>query len=669
MLQQLRNPYWMKWGMWVVLGLTIPSFVAFYGFSNVNHSGQVAVGTLVTVKHNGETHELGRDEMLAARSDAANYFTQIAAAIVRDPNQMMGLQREIYEAMGSAPRVYAPFAVADVALSDRTHEMGIRVTDAQVSEFLRNQGVTAANFAERYGNASQYEVAASIRQQLQAESADRTVNSLARTSLWEVLQEYSLREEKLTISYARIPIQADPNLAITEAEIQAKYDELAKAESPIVLEPQKRVFEYVALRLPPRTLPMPTEEQIVAAYEAAPATDTELAQETGYVVRQIISRDPNQAEAALALIRAGADFGTTANNFSIDLRNLEFTDPETSPTMRGGLVAYTLQGNEVDAWGAPYMAFLSAAKVGDISDVLPTPQGFAIVKLEEKRGDTKKPLEQVRSIITARVRQQLQEQVTKDREGMTRENLATMRKARRSETTLAGIARVVNSTVETTSPTLTSSLFFPGMGNMSANGEAINRLRPERMSEPMSNSAGDVIVLRIKEVIPPTNRPLDTIRTRIEQQVRTDKAAADALAKAEAMKTRLQTNTDDRLTSVAAELSYEFATLEPSARQDVPPALATAPEAQTLLIASQKNDLFVLRGGTPELPTEYLVVRVEDVAEASKEAFLKEMQELERDLLAAKRKGYLEDFRRDAVASMNVEYNADFMGEENAGKQ
>lgn len=679
MLQQLRNPYWMKWGMWVVLGLTIPSFVAFYGFSNVGQGGtHVAVGTLITVEKDGEKHELGKNDLLAARSDAANYYYSIAAAIVPDPNQIAGLRREVYEALGSNPKLYAPFAVADVALQDRLQKLGIRVTDAQVSEYLRNQGVTQANFAQHFGRQTQYEVAANIRATLQTESAERTVNSMARTSLLELWQEYCLREERITASYASVPVETDPNATITEEQLKAKYDALVAAESPIVLEAEKRVYEYVALRLPPRSMPIPTEEQILAAYDAASATDPQFAQEAGYVVRQILispeagvddATARSQAQTALSMVSGGANFGNVADTFSLDLRNLEFTDPETSPTMRGGLLGYALTGNEVDAWGSDYMEFLKTASAGDISRVLKTPQGYAVVKLEEKRGEGKKPLADVRSILETKLRTELQEKAAKDREAQTAANLAAMRKARRSETTIQGIARAVNAEVQTTSPTLSSMNFIAGVGNLTREAESLRRLRAKRASEPLTTTNGDIVVLNVLEVIPPTNRPLDSIRTRIEQQVRTDMAADLALAKAKELRTRLETNSSDSLTSAAAEMSIEWGNLEPFARQSVPDKLNSAPEASTQLIAARKGDIILLRGGTPDVPIEYLVVKINDVSEPSKVDFLRDMQELERDLLAAKRKGYLEDFRRDAQTAFSVSYNPDFIGpEQQTGK-
>lgn len=674
MLQQLRNPYWMKWGMWVILGLTIPSFVLFYGFSgNPGAGSPVATGPLVTVRDGSRKVELGPQELLAARRAAAAYYTAVAATSVNDPNQLWGLRREVEEGLKQTPRLYADFAVGDVALNRRLDNLHIRVTDSQVSEYLRNQGVTAENLRQQFPGQSNYEIAASVRAQLRAEAAERTVNGMARTSLLELWQEYLLREERLTASYARISVDPDPALEITEEQLRAKYDELVAAGRPSVREPERRIYEYVILRAPVTALPSPTDEQMLAAYMEAPDDDPELAARPGISVRQLlipptVERNRQEARAAAAAARTriegGENFADVANEVSLDLRNLQFVDVDTSPTFLGGLVFHTEAAPLEAAWGREYADFVRQSEPGVLSDVLATPQGYVIARVEERVVAGKRPVEAVRQVLRERVRRSMAANQTAERERLSAENLARLRAARRAETRLEGIARAVDATVQTTSPTLSTSSFILGVGNLTRDADMLRRMRPERISDPLTTEAGDIVVLRIKEVIPPSNIPLDQIRPRIEQLVRTDVAAAAALAKAEQLRDVLLANPNDSLTSRAIELDLQAATIDSFTRESIPAEFRSALDADTVLISARKGDVLILRGGTAEQPFEYIVVRIEKVTEPDKVQFFANLQSLEQQLLAAKRQAYLEEFRRDAVASLQPEYNPDFIGQD-----
>jgi parvulin-like peptidyl-prolyl isomerase len=668
MLQQLRNPKWMKWGMWAILGLTIPSFVAFYGFSDIQGSGPRPAGEVLgSVQVDGEKVELKVDSMRAARETAAGYYSQIAAAVMPDPQQLRGLQQEIFSALDQNPRLYSQFAVSNVAMQQRVDERNLRITDNQVAEYLRAAGVNQENFKQLYGNRSEYEVKAMIRRQLETDMAERTVSGIARTSLLELWKEFLLQEEKLTASVARIPVTIDPTAAVSDEEVKAKYEDLVAAESPIVREEEKRRYEFVALRLPPRTPPAaPTDAELQALYDAAPETDTELNSHGGIQVRQLVFAGENalaRATEASARIKAGEPIASVADAISDDLRNLKFSDAESSPTLRGGLIPYLLQGDQEAAWGAEYARFVESADQGAISDVISTPQGLVIVQLDERRSAGRRPFEEVRDTLAARAREAAQEKQASEREALTTQNIGKIRAARRNVTNLAGVARELSLSVETTSPTLSTQFFIPGIGNLNRESEALTNLRTGSMSEVLQTPSGDAVVVRIAELIPPATLPMDAIRPRLEQQIRADKAATKANEAADVIIERLKTNPDDQLTSAAIELGYQGEVIESFSRQSVPDVLRTAENVSLKLAAARKGDVLTMLGGTVDMPVEIFIVRIEDVQEPTKEEFLQNVLRLETQLLSAKRQGYLEEFRRDMMAKLEPEFDPAFVGE------
>jgi peptidyl-prolyl cis-trans isomerase C len=95
----------------------------------------------------------------------------------------------------------------------------------------------------------------------------------------------------------------------------------------------------------------------------------------------------HQAEALLAQLRAGADFAQLARAHS--------QDPATAA--QGGDLGYFAKGDMVDA----FEIAAAALAPGQLSDVVVTPYGFDIIKLNDRRGEGYQPLDEVKERIRA----------------------------------------------------------------------------------------------------------------------------------------------------------------------------------------------------------------------------------------------------------------------------
>lgn len=676
MMQKLRNPYVMKWGMWIILGITIPSFVLFYGFGKGDRATH-ASGPLVTLHTDEGTVKLGEQDLRIAKNEAANYYFDLLSMFQRmQPEEQRRAWNSLQRALEN--KEVAEFAISQVALRQRLDKQDIRVTENQVSKYLAAQGLTREGLQQilRANNMTEAEYTQSRRRELQEEMAASSVTRLARTSLLELYNEYLIFSEQLNASVVRIPIVPDPSLEVADTEIEARYQELVAARDGIIIDPAKRTYEYVKLALPAMRVPEASEERLREEYDKAPADDPELHTDGAISVRHILvsvapSADEQAREAARAKaiaargrLAAGEPFATIANEVSDDPRNVQYLDDATSPTLLGGLITNSLKGDEIDIWGEEWIRTINQAELKTPSNVIETPQGYSIVQVERRSDPGKLPFDQVRTILQTRLRQELTAKANEEREQLAAQELRRLREAESAEATLEGIARAVKGSVETTSPTITNQTFIPGIGNMMQERELLENLKPAKRTPAIQNSNLDPVVFQVKEEIPEKIRTLADVHERIANLIRRERAEQSAIAEGERLKERVKAN--DSLTSAAAELNLAAATIEPFPRAQLPQDLRGAQDLPFQLIASRKGDVFVAKSGSLNLTTEVLVVKVDDVKTPPMSEFIDSLQLLEGSYLLNKRRGYIEEFRRDALSHYKAEYNPVYFQEDDA---
>ncbi len=117
-------------------------------------------------------------------------------------------------------------------------------------------------------------------------------------------------------------------------------------------------------------------------------------------VRHILTETEEEAESILQDLKAGRNFEDMAADFSIDMRTNE----------KGGDLGYITRGRTVKE--VEEVAF--SLEPGEVSDVVKSRFGYHIVKVEDRRPETYRSIDEMRELVVSEVRRIKEEQKSKD---------------------------------------------------------------------------------------------------------------------------------------------------------------------------------------------------------------------------------------------------------------
>src|SRR5581483_1311520 len=146
-----------------------------------------------------------------------------------------------------------------------------------------------------------------------------------------------------------------------------------------------------------QNVPPVTDEEIKAYYDANPDKFST----TTIRARHILVKDEAKAKDLLAQVKADpSKFADVAQANSVD----------AASARKGGDLGFFGHGRMVPEFETAAFAL----QAGEISDVVKTPYGYHIIKVEEVRAGTQKPFEQVKEQIRATLRGQALQTRTRD---------------------------------------------------------------------------------------------------------------------------------------------------------------------------------------------------------------------------------------------------------------
>jgi peptidyl-prolyl cis-trans isomerase D len=468
--------------------------------------------------------------------------------------------------------------IEQALLRHEAERLGLAVTDADLLDAiprlpeLQTNGRYDPSRVEairRAGQGPEFEDA--IRQNVLRQRLEALVTDGVGVSDGELEERYRFDHEKANLAFVRSPA-ADlaATITLSDEELQKYLDEHAD----LYRVPARVRARYVAYRPAAFLSQVEVKDDEVAEYYALHKEDkfTEPEQVRARHILIKVAADAGadakdaarkKAEELLAKVKAGADFAALAKESS--------EDPGSAA--KGGDLGLFVRGRMTPAFEEAAFAL----QAGGVSDVVETPFGFHVIKVEEHRPGGVKPLDAVHDEIADSLKQE--------------RSLALARK--QAEEDRRKIARgtpfaeaLAGRTIEETPP-FAKGAEVPGVGRVPAFVESAFALREGEVSDLIESP--DAIYLLAPFAYSEAHAPpLDEVRERVTADARRERGEALAKERGEKLLARAR---EIGLDQAAAEAGVQVEETGSFERAESIPNIGRLPDLTA--------DAFTL---TPEAP-------------------------------------------------------------------
>lgn len=515
----------------------------------------------------------------------------------------------------------------DAIVNSPGFQAGGRFNKELYLRIVRGAGMTPADYE------------ASRREDLAVERLQGVVLDGVKVTDAEARDEILARETKRTLAYVKFAA-ADQTVAAepTEEELKAfyeenktRYTEPEKARVEILSYSPERFEEGVEV----------TEEQITEYYEDN--RKTRFTQPHEVRARHILIRVPRDAdeetkaaarkriEEIQAKLAAGADFAELAKEYS--------EDPGSKD--KGGDLGFFPRGRMV----GPFEDAAFSLAPGETSDIVESPFGYNILRVEEIREEREKPLEEVREEIVTALRRETaatraQEAAEEDVEAL-------------ASQTIDQVAEKRGLTVERPAP-LGRGEPFPALGRSLPLTTALWDLEPGGYTDPIEVN-GTWVIGRLVEIVPSRVPELDEVRERVDAAYRLKKGGE--VAKAEAEKLHAAAKAEGSLAKAAEAAGKTVSTTPPFARTGgFIPGVGNSQEVKDAAFALRDDakladSVFVVAG-------DAYVIELAEVTVPSEEEIAKKLDETKQQLLERRRNATYERYLTELKKKSRIEVDA-----------
>jgi peptidyl-prolyl cis-trans isomerase D len=488
---------------------------------------------------------------------------------------------------------------------------------------LRASGLSATEFEE------------SQRQALLVTKLEGLVTDGIAVSEAEIRDRFQLDNEKITVAFAKVPYaKYRDGVTVTDAEIAEHYEQ----NQDSFREPERVTFAYVEYAPEAFREKVPLTDEGIATYYETHVSDYEVPEKVR--LRQILfpldataddaarTEVRAKAEGVLAEAQGGADFAALARKHG---------DMAGEP----GLV-------EPDTLDAAVAGAIEGLEPGQLSGLVETAGGFAVVKLEGRQPRAPRPLAEVREEIARTLRENgaddttraaLTADLARAREGAPIEELAAAR----------GLAAVTSPSVSRGEPV--AGVKGPALV-LSALALDVGAVDEIVGVEP------PYYLLKVTAKSPSLIKPLDEVRDEIREALRTAKARDAARIEAEALRAAAaETGGLAGLTAAARAKGHPMDEAGPIGRGQFVDKISTVP----------REDLFAL---TPDaalaervydLPGAAAVIALKERVPADEAGLAEKRDGLRDAALARKRSQLLEAFRDMLRRRADIRVNPDIV--------
>lgn len=521
---------------WIIiffLGLIIVVFALFYGGSN--KLGDKSAAEVAEV--NGETISQ-REFALNYQRAVERYRQMLKGQLTEDMIKGLNIKGNLIEEL-----------IQKKLIMQEARSLGLTASDDDVANHLAK--APEFQIAGRFNKEQYLQILKANRlfpAQFEEEQREQlTLNRLysvildsVQVSDAEVRERYRLEQEKINLQFIKLALgDFIAEVKLNEDDIKKFYDRNRET----LKEPVKIQVEYLAYPFDRFTTAAQVSDKEVEEYFQANQND-KFRRPKEIKVRYVSLRvkaeaDEKQkqvlrerAEAIVKEARGGKDFAQLAKR--------ESDDPSAA---KGGDLGWMTQGQL-----PPQLAPIFQLEKGQVSDVIETPMGFQIVKIEDTKAEKAPSLKEA----TAEITKTLKTEKAKREAGKIAE--------RDREKALAGadfnkLAPESGASVNVT-PSIANGEVVPEIGPNQEFYKSAFSLGAKDVS-PIITGAASYYLLRLKERKEPTIPPLEKVRAQIEKGLTESKAYELALQKGNSLIEQLKKEKDISKLATTNDLKLE----------------------------------------------------------------------------------------------------------------
>jgi peptidyl-prolyl cis-trans isomerase D len=507
-----------SWIIIILLGLIIVVFIAFYGG---NQMGDPALQDVAAV--NGEVITQ-REFVLHYQRALEKYRELLKGSLTPELEKSLNLRASLLEELIEKRLVLQEARHLGLAVSDDDLMMAI----AQVPEFQVNGRFNKERYLQllRAARISPGQFEAEQREQLTIQRLNSILLDGVHVTEAEVHDRYRFEQEKINLHFIRLPIsnyfaEATPS----EEEIKTFYDR----NKDSLKEPLKVQVEYLSYPFDRFSPSAPIGDKEIEEYYQA-NRDAKFHKAKEIKVRYILVRTPadakqksdaqTRANRIVTEARGGKDFAQLAKQESAD-----------STAAKGGDVGWLTR----EQLPSPLDKAVFSLRKGEISEVIETPAGLHIFKVEDIREEKTQSLKDATAEITRTLKSEKGKREAAKIADQDREKAL-------SDDDFAKLARESNVSVKVTRP-FTSGEMLPEIGQAPEFYKTALSLSPKAIS-PVVEGTNAYYVLKIKQRTEAAVPSLDTVRAKIEKNLTESKAHDMAMEKAKSLLEQLKQEKD-----------------------------------------------------------------------------------------------------------------------------
>lgn len=503
MLQSIRNN---AQGVlvWIVVGLIVVSFALFGLGSYLSGTSKIVAASVNGV-------EITNTALTRAYQ---NYQERLRQMFGEQYNpEMFGTARVKNEVLQGL--------ITQEVINQMLHEQGYKASSEQIFEKIKQYeafqegGVFSA---KRYKEVLSLQGinGEAFENDLSRDIASQQLRTAISTSAFLTEEEKkrlsALENQKRKVGYFEVTVKPYRNLInVSDEDIQSHYDK----NSQSYLTAEKVQLDYIELNLDDvAALQDVTDEMVKQHYDSSPesykASDDAAAKKTLTELRQKIMQ--------------GADFSSLAKKYSQD----------KGSSNQGGDLGYLTRGVE-----EKFDEVVFSLKVGEVSEVIKSKQGFQLIKLDDiRKGDPEerkvshiliKPDTKLKSL--AEVKDSIKKELKYKQAGKVFFDDADKLNNLTYETpdSLEPAAEALGLKIRTS-----TLMTRKGNGGIFSNPKVLSAafsddvLKRGRNSELLELSDSQLVVLRIKEHKPASVKPLSSVKVDIKNYLLQEKASKKA---------------------------------------------------------------------------------------------------------------------------------------------